>query len=378
MIQFELITTDQGSKARRGRVTTPHGTIETPVFMPVGTQGTVKGLTPRQIRETEAQIILGNTYHLMLRPGSERIRDLGGLHRFMAWDRPILTDSGGFQVFSLSGINRRTEEGVTFASHIDGSRHLISPERSMQIQQDLGSDIVMAFDECPPGDADYKTASEATERTHRWAERCLSAFKGKGQGLFGIVQGGMYEDLRSHSAEFLSQLPFAGMAIGGLSVGESKPVMYRILKHTAPLLPEKKPRYLMGVGTPADLVNAVSAGVDMFDCVMPTRNARNGQAFTSQGTINIKQARYRDDPQVLDPQCSCYTCRTFSRAYLHHLYRAKEILSSVLMTLHNITYYQDLMKTVRQGIENGNFNQFKQTIIEQYGERDIAHCQEEL
>jgi len=346
--------------------------------MPVGTQGTVKGLTPLQIEETGAQIILGNTYHLMLRPGSERIRQLGGLHRFMAWKGPILTDSGGFQVFSLSQLNKRTEEGVTFSSHIDGSRHLMTPESSMKIQEDLGSDIVMAFDECPPGDADYDATRKATERTHRWADRCLAAFKGRNQGLFGIVQGGMFEDLRTESVDFLKERPFSGMAIGGLSVGESKPTMYRILRHTAPLLPREKPRYLMGVGTPADLVNAISVGVDMFDCVMPTRNARNGQAFTSEGLINIKQARFREDNTSLDSKCPCYTCRTFSRAYLHHIYRAKEILSSVLMTLHNIAYYQNLMIQVREGIENGSFEQIRQTTIKQYGALDIAGSLEEL
>lgn len=378
MIEFDLLKEDASSLARRARLKTPHGAVETPVFMPVGTQGTVKGLTPQQIEDTGAQIILGNTYHLMLRPGSERIRDLGGLHKFMAWNRPILTDSGGFQVFSLSQLNKRSEEGVTFSSHIDGSRHLMTPESSMQIQENLGSDIVMAFDECPPGDADYEATQKATERTHRWADRCLEAFKGQGQGLFGIVQGGMFEDLRSQSVEFLASRPFSGMAIGGLSVGESKPTMYRVLKHTAPLLPRFKPRYLMGVGTPADLVNAVSVGVDMFDCVMPTRNARNGQAFTGQGLINIKQARYRDDKEPLDSDCPCYTCRTFSRAYLHHIYRAKEILSSVLMTFHNISYYQNLMSQVRTSIEDGTFQQVKQKIIAQYGALDIANCMEEL
>ena len=377
MNHFECKKKDTETLARRGTVSTAHGNIETPVFMPVGTQGTVKGLTPRQIVETGAQIILGNTYHLMLRPGSERIRKFGGLHRFMGWDGPILTDSGGFQVFSLAGISKKSEEGVNFASYIDGSRHMLTPERSMAIQEDLGSDIVMAFDECPPAGATYEEARDATARTHRWAERCLSVFRGDGQSLFGIVQGGMFEDLREESARQLSELPFAGMAIGGLSVGESKPTMYRILKHTAPLLPENKARYLMGVGTPADLVNAVSVGVDMFDCVMPTRNARNGQAFTGHGIVNIKQARYREDLLPLDPTCDCYTCSTFTRAYLHHLYKAGEILSSVLMTLHNTSYYQNLMRDVRDCIEQNRFKQFKNKIIEQYGAMDIAGCLEE-
>lgn len=295
----------------------------------------------------------------------------------MGWDGPILTDSGGFQVFSLAGISKKSEEGVNFASYIDGSRHMLTPERSMAIQEDLGSDIVMAFDECPPAGATYEEARDATARTHRWAERCLSVFRGDGQSLFGIVQGGMFEDLREESARQLSELPFAGMAIGGLSVGESKPTMYRILKHTAPLLPENKARYLMGVGTPADLVNAVSVGVDMFDCVMPTRNARNGQAFTGHGIVNIKQARYREDLLPLDPTCDCYTCSTFTRAYLHHLYKAGEILSSVLMTLHNTSYYQNLMRDVRDCIEQNRFKQFKNKIIEQYGAMDIAGCLEE-
>ena len=377
MLQFELKKRDTETQARRGTLHTPHGKIETPVFMPVGTQGTVKGLTPKNIWDTGSQIILGNTYHLMLRPGSELIRDLGGLHSFMSWDGPILTDSGGYQVFSLSRLNKCDENGVTFASHLDGSRHLITPERSMQIQEDLGSDIVMAFDECPPGDANYNQAEEATSRTHRWAERCLTAFKGNQQGLFGIIQGGMFKDLRQKSAEFLNSLPFSGMAIGGLSVGEPKPVMYRILKFTAPLLPQNKPRYLMGVGTPADLVNAVSVGIDMFDCVMPSRNARNGQAFTSLGRINIKGARYRTDMLPLDENCSCYTCKTFSRAYLHHIYRAKEILSSVLMTLHNISYYHSLMQQVRIGIETGTFQTIKEDIIAQYGELNISDCMED-
>ncbi|PIE02342.1 MAG: tRNA guanosine(34) transglycosylase Tgt [Acidobacteria bacterium] len=377
MQTFTLKAVDKKTKARRACLKTAHGKIETPVFMPVGTQGTVKGLTPRQIDETGAQIILGNTYHLMLRPGSERIRQFGGLHRFMSWQKPILTDSGGFQVFSLAGISKKTEEGVNFASHIDGSRHMLTPERSIAIQADLGSDIVMAFDDCPPGDASYEQAKEATERTHRWARRCLEAFKAENQLLFGIVQGGMFEELREMSAAELNSLPFAGMAIGGLSVGESKDVMYRILRHTAPLLPDDKPRYLMGVGTPADLVNAVSAGVDMFDCVMPTRNARNGQAFTHTGTLNIKQARFREDQAPLDSSCSCYTCRTFIRAYLHHLYRAGEILSSVLMTLHNISFYQKLMQDVRNSIEAGEFHTLQQEIIKQYGAMDIAGCLEE-
>jgi len=352
LFKFEVKQYDTG---RVGRLATPHGAIDTPAFMAVGTQGSVKGLTPDRIRQSGTQIVLGNTYHLMLRPGDELIAELGGLHRFMAWDGPILTDSGGFQVFSLAGLSEKSEEGVMFQSHIDGSRHLLTPERSMQIQRNLGSDIVMAFDDCPAYGQDHQAVAASTARTTRWAQRCLDAFHGAPQALFGIVQGGMHPELRSRSAAELTAMPFDGFAIGGLSVGESKQEMYDTLAMTTPLLPDDKPRYLMGVGTPMDLIYAAGNGVDMFDCVMPTRNARNGQAFTSVGTVSIKQAQFRRDDKALDPNCACETCRLYSRAYLHHLYRSKEILSSVLMTQHNLSYYQGLMARIRSAIAAGAY-----------------------
>ena len=376
MFEFNILKKDNSSHARLGTLKTAHGSVQTPVFMAVGTQGTVKGLTPVQLKEAGVGMVLGNTYHLMLRPGSERIQKLGGLHRFMNWDGPILTDSGGFQVFSLAKLTRKDRSGVRFQSHIDGSTYMLDPEHSMKVQQELGSDVVMAFDDCTAHPSDFETTRASMELTHHWAKRSLEAFKGKDQALFGIVQGGMHKTLRTESAQKIRSLPFSGIAIGGLSVGEPKDVMYDILAHTAPLLPEDKPHYLMGVGTPADLVNAISVGVDMFDCVMPTRNARNAQAFTTAGTVSIKQAAYKDDPAPLDPACSCYTCTGFSRAYLHHLYKAKEILSSVLMTLHNLAYYQDLMARVRKGIENGSFNEVKAQVLAAYEADDINSVSE--
>jgi len=371
-----VVKNDSSSHARVGTLDTAHGSVETPVFMAVGTQATVKGLTPSQLREAGVGMVLGNTYHLMLRPGSQQIEALGGLHRFMAWDGPILTDSGGFQVFSLSGLSKKNAKGVAFRSHIDGSEHWLDPETSMRVQRELGSDVVMAFDDCTSFPATHEAAEASMELTHAWALRSLEAFQGGPQALFGIVQGGMHPDLRERSAAFMSELPFDGIAIGGLSVGEPKDEMYRVLAHTAPLLPDDKPHYLMGVGTPADLVNAVAVGIDMFDCVMPTRNARNASAFTSEGALSIKQAAMRGDDRPIDPACGCYTCQNFSRAYLHHLYKAKEILSPVLMTLHNLTYYQDLMAGVRRAIREDRFDSFRMQILERYESIEITQVSE--
>jgi queuine tRNA-ribosyltransferase len=352
-MKFDLITTD--GTARRGRMTLAHGQVETPAFMPVGTYGTVKAMTPHALADTGAQICLGNTFHLWLRPGMNVIKQFGGLHKFMNWDKPILTDSGGFQVFSLGDLRKITEEGVKFASPIDGARLFLTPEISMQIQKDLNSDIVMIFDECTPYPADYKTAAESMRLSLRWARRSRDEHDRleNTNALFGIVQGGMHEALRDESLAGLKDIDFNGFAIGGLSVGEPKEDMMRILAHTAPQLPADKPRYLMGVGTPEDLMDSVKQGIDMFDCVMPTRNARNGHLFTRHGDIKIKNARFKTDEAPLDPTCTCYTCQNFSRAYLHHLFRAGEILSSILNTLHNLHYYQTLMAEMRHAIEKG-------------------------
>jgi len=338
--------------ARAGVLHTPRGSIETPVFMPVGTQGTVKAMTVAELcaPPLDARIILGNTYHLYLRPGLEVIEALGGLHRFAAWPRPILTDSGGFQVFSLAGINKIDDDGVTFRSHIDGSAHRLTPEISMQIQGVLGSDIAMAFDQCPPGDADGELHQRAMARTTAWAERCLAVTRPPGQALFGIVQGGTDLDRRARHAQAITALGFDGHAIGGLSVGEPIPEMYRVLDGFAHTLPAERPRYLMGVGTPGDLERAVAAGVDMFDCVMPTRNARNGSLFTSAGKLVISHARYKADPEPVDPGCPCPTCCTHSRAYLRHLHMAGEILYNRLATLHNLTFYARHMRRLRDRI----------------------------
>jgi len=352
-MNFELLATD--GAARRGRLTLAHGVVETPVFMPVGTYGTVKAMTPQALAEIGAQICLGNTFHLWLRPGLEVIREFGGLHRFMGWNKPILTDSGGFQVFSLGELRKITEEGVKFSSPIDGAKLFLTPEESMRIQHALNSDIVMIFDECTPYPATRDEAAKSMRLSMRWAQRSRDEHDrlGNTNALFGIVQGGMHEDLRDESLVGLDAIGFDGMAIGGLSVGEPKEDMARILAHTAPRLPAGKPRYLMGVGTPEDLVNAVQAGIDMFDCVMPTRNARNGHLFTRCGDIKIKNAAHRHDPRPLDESCTCYTCRNFSRAYLHHLFRAGEILGSMLNTVHNLHYYQTLMRELRAAIEAG-------------------------
>ncbi len=354
-MKFDLITID--GAARRGRMTMAHGQVDTPAFMPVGTYGTVKAMTPEALANTGAQICLGNTFHLWLRPGMEVIKQFGGLHQFMNWDKPILTDSGGFQVFSLGDLRKITEEGVKFASPIDGARLFLTPEISMQIQKDLNSDIVMIFDECTPYPADYKTAAESMRLSLRWARRSRDEHDRleNTNALFGIVQGGMHEALRDESLAGLKEINFNGFAIGGLSVGEPKEDMMRILAHTAPQLPTDKPRYLMGVGTPEDLMDSVEQGIDMFDCVMPTRNARNGHLFTRYGDVKIKNARFKTDQAPLDPTCTCYTCQNFSRAYLHHLFRAGEILSSILNTIHNLHYYQTLMAEMRSAIENGQF-----------------------
>lgn len=357
-LSFKLKTTS--GKARRGEITTAHGVIQTPIFMPVGTYGTVKGMTPRDLTEIQAQIILGNTFHLWMRPGLDIMEKFGGLHQFMGWNGPILTDSGGFQVFSLGAMRKIKEEGVHFRSPVNGDKLFLTPEESMRIQTVLNSDIVMIFDECTPYPATHTEARLSMEMSMRWARRSRDSFDelGNNNGLFGIVQGGMYEDLRDISLQGLEEIGFDGYAIGGLSVGEPKDDMQRILAHTAPKLPQHKPRYLMGVGTPEDLVNAVGQGIDMFDCVMPTRNARNGWLFTRTGDIRIRNAKFRNDESPLDATCSCYTCKNFSRAYLHHLDRSKEILGAQLNTMHNLHYYLELMREMREAIEQDRFEEF--------------------
>jgi queuine tRNA-ribosyltransferase len=344
-------------RARRGRLELAHGAVDTPAFMPVGTYGTVKAMSPAELREVGAQIVLGNTFHLWLRPGTAVIEKHGGLHRFMGWDGPILTDSGGFQVFSLGALRKITEEGVKFASPINGDRLLLTPEESMRVQRALNSDIAMVFDDCTPYPATHKQAQKSMELSLRWAERSRRAFEGSRNALFGIVQGGVHEDLREASLAGLLGIGFDGYAIGGLAVGEPSAERARILAHTAPRLPEERPRYLMGMGTPEDLIDGVVAGIDMFDCVLPTRNARNGWLFTRRGDVKIRNARWRDDPAPLDPECGCYACRHFSLAYLHHLQRANEILGARLNTLHNLYYYQALMRCLRQAIEGGRLAQ---------------------
>jgi queuine tRNA-ribosyltransferase len=355
-MKFDLLASD--GPARRGTLTLAHGKVETPAFMPVGTYGTVKAMSPAELKEIGAHIVLGNTFHLWLRPGLEVIAAHGGLHRFMGWDGPILTDSGGFQVFSLGELRKITEEGVKFQSPVNGDRCFLTPEESMRIQKVLNSDIVMIFDECTPHPADLQQAGDSMRLSLRWAERSRRAHEGNPNALFGIVQGGMHESLRDESLAGLVNIGFDGYAIGGLSVGEPKEDMLRILDHVAPQMPADKPRYLMGVGTPEDIVDAVSRGVDMFDCVMPTRNARNGWLFTRFGTVRIKNAQYRLDMRPLDEACGCYTCRNFTRAYLHHLHRIGEILGARLNTIHNLHYYQELMQGLRRAIEEGRFTDF--------------------
>jgi len=365
--KFELIKQCSSTGARLGRVYTPHGSFETPVFMPVGTQATVKAMAPKDIEEVNANIILSNTYHLYLRPGHELIEQAGGLHKFMNWNRSILTDSGGFQVFSLNELRVVTDEGVHFRSHLDGSKHFISPEKAIEIQNALGADIIMAFDECVPYPCEYERAKIAVERTTQWAKRCKDAHKRDEQALFGIIQGSLYKDLREKSAQQIIELDFPGYAIGGLSVGEPKPLMYDMLEHTVPFMPKEKPRYLMGVGSPDCLIEGVIRGVDMFDCVLPTRVARNGLAMTSRGKVMLRNAVYQNDFDPLDPECDCYTCSNFSRAYLRHLVKAGEILASMLITLHNIRFLIKLMEDIRQAIRDDSIIQLRERIINVYG-----------
>lgn len=367
-IKYELIKEDKRSGARVGKIITPHGEIPTPIFMPVGTRATVKAMLPESLKEINAKIILGNTYHLYLRPGDDIVKKAGGLHKFMNWDRPILTDSGGFQVFSLSKTNDITEEGVTFRSHIDGSKHFITPEKSMEIQNNLGSDIMMAFDECVYYGADKNYTKESMEMTTRWAKRCKAAHKNTDrQGLFGIVQGGMYKDLRKESAKQLVDLDFPGYALGGLSVGEPMDVMFDLLHYTTPLLPKNKPRYLMGVGSPDALLEGVQSGIDMFDCVLQTRMARNGTALTSKGRVTLKNAKYKEDFTPLDHKCDCYVCRNYTRAYLRHLVICKEILASMLVSYHNLYFTLKLMENIRKSIMEDRFLEFKNEFEEEYG-----------
>lgn len=367
-IKYELIKECKQSGARLGKIYTPHGEIETPIFMPVGTQATVKAMTPEELKEIHSQIILSNTYHLYLRPGHGLIKKAGGLHSFMNWDRPILTDSGGFQVFSLGALRKITEEGVEFRSHLDGSKHFISPEKAVEIQNALGSDIMMAFDECPPYPADRAYVKQSLERTTRWAKRCKDAHENPhSQGLFGIIQGGMYEDLRRKSAAELLELDLPGYAVGGLSVGEPKPLMYEVLEYTTPLMPKDKPRYLMGVGSPDALIEGTIRGIDMFDCVLPTRIGRNGTAMTSRGKVVIKNASHTESFEPLDNQCSCYTCRNYSRAYLRHLFKANEILGLRLLTYHNLYFLLKLMEEVRQAIREDRLLDYRREFFTQYG-----------
>ncbi|MEC9364389.1 MAG: tRNA guanosine(34) transglycosylase Tgt [Pseudomonadota bacterium] len=360
-MKFELLATS--GAARRGRLLFERGTVETPAFMPVGTYGTVKAMTPEELRASGAQIVLGNTFHLMLRPGAETMRALGGLHRFMHWDGPILTDSGGFQVWSLSGLRKITEEGVKFASPVNGDRIFLTPERAIEVQHALGSDVVMQFDECTPYPATARQARQSMELSARWAARCKTAHGANHGALFGIVQGGMHADLRRESLARLREIGFDGYAVGGLSVGEPEAERLQVLDAIGPELPPDHPHYLMGVGTPRDLVQAVARGIDMFDCVMPTRNARNGHLFTSEGVIKIRNAVHREDPRPLDPACDCPTCTNYSRAYLHHLDRCNEILGSRLNTIHNLHYYQNHMRRIREAIEQNRFEAFAEAFL---------------
>ncbi|MCW2278064.1 tRNA guanosine(34) transglycosylase Tgt [Heliophilum fasciatum] len=367
-VRYELIAQCPETGARAGLLHTPRGTFKTPIFMPVGTQATVKTMTPEELQDLGAEIILSNTYHLYMRPGEALVKEAGGLHRFMNWPRGILTDSGGFQVFSLGPLRKITEEGVSFKSHIDGSQHFFSPEKVMQIQMDLGADIIMAFDECPPHPSTWEYARNSLDVTLRWARRCQQAHHREGQALFGITQGGMYADLRRESAQRFVEMDFPGYGIGGLSVGEPKPLMYEMLDVTVPELPANKPRYLMGVGSPDCLLEGVARGVDMFDCVLPTRVARNGLAMTSTGKVVIRNAQYARDFEPLDPNCSCSTCRNYSRAYLRHLYKAEEILAYRLLTMHNLHMLLQLMRDMRQAIIDGSFVAFKKSFLARYGQ----------
>ncbi len=382
-VTFDLLKTDERTRARRGIVHTPHGDIQTPIFMPVGTAATVKAMRPEQVEEMGAQIILSNTYHLYLRPGHEIVKEAGGLHKFMNWNKPILTDSGGFQVFSLGKMRKITEEGVKFQSHIDGSRHMLSPEKSIEVQHALGSDIMMAFDECAPYPADRDYVKRSFERTARWLERCKAYHEeyceqnggesqvlgeGVNQSLFGIMQGGVYKDMRRESAAQIVEMDLPGYSIGGLSVGEPKEMMYDVMDDCVELLPKNKPRYLMGVGSPDCLFEGVERGIDMFDCVLPTRIARHGMAMTSQGRVNIKNAKYERDFTPLDPNCDCYVCRNYSRAYLRHLFKCDEILSAMLMTTHNLHFLIKTMENIRQAIDEDRFTEYKKEFFDAYGE----------
>ena len=382
-VTFDLLKTDERTRARRGIVHTPHGDIQTPIFMPVGTAATVKAMRPEQVEEMGAQIILSNTYHLYLRPGHDIVKEAGGLHKFMNWNKPILTDSGGFQVFSLGKMRKITEEGVKFQSHIDGSRHMLSPEKSIEVQHALGSDIMMAFDECAPYPADREYVKRSFERTSRWLERCKAYHEeycernggesqvlgeGVNQSLFGIMQGGVYKDMRRESAAQVVDMDLPGYSIGGLSVGEPKEIMYDVMDDCVELLPKNKPRYLMGVGSPDCLFEGVERGIDMFDCVLPTRIARHGMAMTSQGRVNIKNKKYERDYTPLDPNCDCYVCRNYSRAYLRHLFKADEILSAMLMSTHNLHFLIKTMENIRQSIDEGRFSEYKKEFFDAYGE----------
>lgn len=364
-LKYDLLKTDTGTKARRGTLHTAHGQIRTPAFMPVGTVGTVKGLTPEMVESTGADIILGNTYHLMLRPGADLVEKMGGLHEFMRWKKPILTDSGGFQVMSLSQLRKITEDGVQFQSHLDGGiKHMLTPEKSIQIQHQLDSNITMCFDECPALPCEKEYAKKSMEMSMRWAKRSKDAFVDRdGYGIFGINQGADFKDLRKQSAQSLKEIGFDGYAIGGLAVGEPQKVMFETLDFVCDELPADKPRYLMGVGKPDDIVGAVMKGVDMFDCVMPTRSGRTGQGFVGKGTINIMNACHFDDPNPIDPECDCYACKNYSRSYVHHLFKAKELLGYTLLSLHNIAYYQRLMQTIRDNIDNGTFKDWAEDFM---------------
>ena len=370
-VTYELLHVCKQTGSRRGVIHTPHGDIQTPIFMPVGTQATVKSMTPEELEEeVKAQIILSNTYHLYLRPGQDIVKEAGGLHKFMKWNKPILTDSGGFQVFSLSSLRKINEEGVEFHSHLDGSKHIFTPESVMKIEEDLGADIIMAFDECCPYPSTYEYTKNSMERTTRWAKRCKDAHKTENQALFGIIQGGFFEDLREQSAKDLIELDLPGYAIGGISVGEPKEEFLKMLRFTTPLMPENKPRYLMGVGTPDYLIEAALAGIDMCDCVLPTRIARNGTALTSHGKVVVRNATYERDWSPLDSECDCYTCKNYTRAYIRHLVKANEILGVRLLSIHNLRFLTRLMENIRTSIENDCLADFKEVFYKKYGYQD--------
>ena len=369
-MSFNLIKTCPGTKARAGELVTGHGIVSTPVFLPVGSQATVKTLTPQELKDIGIAILLANTYHLYLRPGISVIEELGGLHTFMAWDGAILTDSGGYQIFSLASLNKVTDEGVTFRSHIDGSRHFITPELAIEFQEALGADIIMVLDECPPTDTDFDRVKRAMNRTHLWAARCQQAHKSQHQALYAIVQGGIFPELRHKSAKYLTSLDFPGYAVGGLSLGESKEVTWNITEETVALLPENKPRYLMGVGSPEDIVEAVSRGIDIFDSALPTRVARNGALFARLGRVNIGNSIYKKMAEPIDSSCGCYTCKNFSAAYLHHLFNCNELLAYRLATIHNLSFLSNLMREIRAAILDNSFTYFKENFLKNYKPTD--------